>query len=267
MQYFIEMGMMNMLVSDIVRYVDSIAPFDSADDWDNVGLLLGNLEKEVKRVLVSLDGTYQVLKQAKDIEADVVLTHHPIIFDPLKNISSKDLIYKFIKSDISVVCAHTNLDRAIDGVNDCLAKALDLSDIKKFEDSIDCGRIGSLSLTFSCDEFIKLVAKKLETTVRATRCTGKIKRVAVFGGAGEFAWKAAKSAGADAFVTGESKHHILLDAKNEDFCFVDAGHFDTEKLICIHLKNKLQNEFKNIDFFVANQSSPVCYSDGDKTWH
>lgn len=257
-----------MLVSDIFKCIDELAPFNTCEEFDNVGLLVGDAQKNVKNVLIALDLTTGVLNQAKNINAELIITHHPIIFKPLKHIYSDDLIAQIINSGISVICAHTNLDKANDGVNDVLAEILELKDVKVLENSLGYGRIGRLNKKLSCDSFIKHVSNKLSTSVRATRFDGYVETVAVLGGSGEFAWSDAKKSGADAFVTGESKHHIFIEAKHNNFCFVEAGHFETEVLVCKALKDKLQDEFENrVNFVVANQESPVCFCCGDDIWH
>lgn len=256
-----------MLVSDIFKCIDEFAPFDTCEEFDNVGLLIGDAQRNVKNVLIALDLTNRVLDQAKSINAELIITHHPIIFKPLKRIYSNELITQVINSGVSVICAHTNLDKADGGVNDVLAEILGLKDIKMLENSLGYGRIGHLSEKLSCDSFIKYVSKKLNTSVKATRFDGIVETVAVLGGAGEFAWSEAQRSGADAFVTGESKHHILLEAKQNDFCFVDAGHFETEVLVCKVLRKRLQNKFKNqVNFVVAEQENPVCFCCGDDIW-
>ena len=261
------MEVIKMLVSDIFKCIDEFAPFNICEEFDNVGLLVGDAKRNVSNVLISLDLTSGVLNQAKNIDAELIITHHPIIFKPLKHIYSDELITQVINSGISVICAHTNLDKVNGGVNDVLAEILGLKDIKILENSLEYGRIGHLSEKLDCDSFIKHVAKKLNTSVRATRFNGSIETVAVLGGAGEFAWSEAKKSGADAFVTGESKHHIFIEAKRNSFCFVDAGHFETEVLVCKALRDRLQNKFKNqVNFVVAEQENPVCFCCGDNIW-
>ncbi len=256
-----------MLVSDIFKCIDEFAPFNTCEEFDNVGLLVGDAQKNVKNVLIALDLTIGVLNQAKNINAELIITHHPIIFKPLKHIYDYDLIAQIINSGISVIGAHTNLDKANNGVNDVLAETLELKDVKVLENSLGYGRIGRLNKKLSCDSFIKYVSKKLSTSVRATRFDGCVETVAVLGGAGEFAWSDAKKFGADAFVTGESKHHIFIEAKQSNFCFVDAGHFETEVLVCKALRDKLQSKFENqINFVVADQENPVCFCCGDDIW-
>ena len=267
MQNIIEMEVIKILVSDIFDYINNFAPFDSAEEFDNSGLLVGDMASKVENVLISLDLTQSVLNQAKQMGADLIVTHHPVIFEPLKKIGFGDLVGEVIASKMSVICAHTNLDKAIGGVNDCLARALELKKVEIFDNSSDYGRIGCLSEKLDCESFVEYVSQKLKIPVKATNCCGYVKNVAVLGGAGEFAWKEALAAGADAFVTGESKHHILLDAVAADFCFVDAGHFGTERVVCDGLRDVLKNKFKNeVNFVVASQKNPVFYCCGEKIW-
>lgn len=256
-----------MLVSDIFKCIDEFAPFNTCEEFDNVGLLIGDAKKNVKNVLIALDLTSNLLEQARKIQAELIVTHHPVIFEPLKHVYSNDLVAQVINSGISIICAHTNLDKAKGGVNDVLAEILELNDVDVLDNSLGYGRIGRLSKRLSCDSFIKYVSKKLNTLVRATCFDGYVETVAVLGGAGEFAWSDAKKSGADAFITGESKHHILIEAQHNNFCFVDAGHFETEVLVCRALRDKLQNKFENqMNFVVADQEKPVCFCCGDKIW-
>lgn len=262
------MEVIKILVSDIFDYIDNFASFDLAEEFDNSGLLIGDMDAGVENVLISLDLTQSVLNQAKEMGADLIVTHHPVIFEPLKRIGFGDLVGEAIASKISVICAHTNLDKAVGGVNDCLARALELKNVETLDGFSDYLRIGCLSEKLSCECFVKYVSQKLKIPVRATNCCGYIKNVAVLGGAGEFAWKEALAAGADAFITGESKHHILLAAAEADFCFVDAGHFGTERLVCSGLRDVLKSKFKNdVNFIVASQKNPVFYCCGEKIWH
>ena len=261
------MEVIKILVSDIFDYIDNFAPFNLAEEFDNSGLLVGDMCSEVENVLISLDLTKSVLRQAKEIGADLIITHHPVIFEPLKKIGFDDLISDAIASKISIICAHTNLDKAFGGVNDCLADILELKNVEVFDNSSNYGRIGCLSEKLECECFVKYVSQKLKIPIRATYCSGYVKNIAVLGGAGEFAWKEARAAGADAFITGESKHHILLAAAAAGFCFVDAGHFGTERFVCYGLRDILCDKFKNdVNFIVASQKNPVFYCCGDEIW-
>ena len=259
-------GKKKMVVKDVYEFLNKIAPFNSAAEFDNVGLLIGSMEKEVEKILVCLDLSTDVLNQAKNEKIDLIVSHHPVIFKNVKQILEKDLIYDVVKSEISVICAHTNLDIAKDGVSNCLAESLDLFEIEILKDSENFGRIGKLKEELSCDEFIKKVSKNLKTTIKAVRTTKKIKKVAVVSGAGENFLELAIKNCADAFVTGESRHHILIEAREKNFCLIDAGHFATEKIVCEKLKKILQREFKNCSFVNAAEENLAVFCRENEIW-
>lgn len=251
----------------MLNCLEQIAPFKEKEDFDNVGLLAGDFNARVKNVVVSLDLTKSVLKKAKEKKAELIVTHHPIIFNPLKKILKTDLIYELINSKISVICAHTNLDKAKFGVSYFLAKELKLLNVKILKDTMNFGRVGNLKKPLEFLEFVKFVSCCLKTPVKAVKTSKKIKRVAVVSGSGYFALKSAQK-DADALVTGESKHDILLKAYEKDFCFVDASHFATENIFVKHLVlmlNKRLNPF-GVKFFESFQKNPCCFVNGDNIW-
>ena len=122
-------------VKDIYRFIDIIAPFSTQEEWDNSGLLVGEENKEVSRILFALDITSDVLNQAINANAELIITHHPIIFKPVSNILSDSLLYKLIENGISIISAHTNYDKAVDGVNDILCKTIGATKYEKVEDT------------------------------------------------------------------------------------------------------------------------------------
>lgn len=247
--------------------MEEIAPFKEAEEFDNVGLLVGSYDAKIFNVVVSLDLTKNVLKMAKEKKAELIVTHHPVIFNPLKKVLKSDLIYELIDSKISVVCAHTNLDKAKFGVSYLLAKELKLLDVEILKETMNFGRVGNLKQPLNFLEFVKFVSSCLKTPVRAVKTSKKIKRVAVVSGSGYFALKAAEK-NADALVTGESKHNILLKAYEDDFCFVDASHFATENIFVKNLVLMLNEKFKpfGVNFFESFQQNPCCFANGEQIW-
>ncbi len=246
-------------VEEIAQYIDMWAPFDTAEEFDNVGILLKS-QNPVEKVLVALDLTEETYRQACEMGADLMVTHHPILFRPLKKMTYRDLVFQLTQKGISVISAHTNLDKAQGGVGDALAKALKLMDVQLLEGTEEMGRIGLLSEEMPADAFAEYVKTMLGCqAVRYTWVEKPIKKVALLGGGGDFCWEAALQAGADAYVTGEGKHHIFLQAQKEGFCYLDAGHFETEKWICPILARELQKAFPDLQIQVAKQESPYRF--------
>ena len=236
-------------VKDIYNYIDSFAPFDTAFSYDNCGVLVGDNETEVFSCVIALDMTQDVITFAKIHKSNLIITHHPVIFEAMKSITSGDLVYQLIQNNISVISAHTNLDLAVGGVNDALASRLGLSEIKVFENEDNIGRVGVLEQELSCIEFAKLIKQKIGArVVDYTDCGKKIKSVAVIGGEGSNFY--IQSRKYDAYVTGEVKHHTYSYAKNMGVQLFVAGHYETEVVVLEPLKMMLEQKFSDITFLV-----------------
>lgn len=249
-----------MTVKEITNYLNEHIPFDTAEDFDNVGHLIGDENQSVSRVLIALDATQNVIEQAIKFQAPLIVTHHPVIFTPLKSLMQSDLTTCILKNNLNVISLHTNLDKLPGGVNDMLAKALELQSIRSFPGSDDMGRIGDLPLAMASHSFAKKVKDNLNCNgLRFVPSDREIRTVAVLGGSGEFALQSAIDAGADAFVTGEGKHHVFLEAVQKGLCYVDAGHFETERVVLPFLKQRLHEAFHRLELIVADEASPVCF--------
>lgn len=214
-----------MNVQDILTFLDSRAPFATAEEWDNPGLLVGDAGAPVNRVLVALDATPGALEAAVAAGADLLVTHHPVIFAPLRRLDANGLPYRLAAAGISLIAAHTNLDKAADGVNDTLAGLLGLTDVHPGADGMT--RVGTLPEAMTPTAFAAMTAAALDTAVRLGRGADLIRRVAVCGGSGgDFIPDLAGVA--DAFVTGEVKHHQWLEADAAGLTLIEAGHYATE---------------------------------------
>lgn len=234
-------------VSRIYNFIDFTAPFNTAMDFDNVGLLVGDRDAEVTRAVVSLDITAEVVQEAVKLGAQLIISHHPVIFNPLKSLQADSVPYLLASSHIAAICAHTNLDIAPSGVNTCLAEALGLSNIKYHGKY--AAITGKLDRTLTAKEFAQYVKKSLSCKgLRYTECKKSISDVAVCCGAGgDFVYDAV-ALEADAFVTGEIKHHEILFANAHNMCVVDAGHYKTEDIVIDSLIKRLRKTFMNVDF-------------------
>lgn len=234
-------------VKDIYNYIDAIAPFETAMDFDNVGILAGNPNAQVETVLLALDITPQVVKEAQNQNAQLIISHHPIIFKPLKALPSSSVPYLLAQADISAICAHTNLDLAEGGVNSCLASALGLLNQNLIEGKAMV--IGTLPTPLKPKAFAEQVKTQLHCTgLRYTAGEKNIHTVAVSSGSGSDNIDAALSFGADALVTGEIKHSFILSAIQQGLMIVDAGHYRTEDVVIKPLIHKLGREFPKIEF-------------------
>ena len=242
-------------VKDIYSFLDSIAPFSTSAPWDNTGLLVGDENKNVKKVMISLDVTDDVIDQATKEKVDLVITHHPVIFDPVKSVTSDTLLYKAVSSGLSFISSHTCLDIAKDGVNDCLANAVGIKNIESIEEDVFL-KLGEIEEK-SEDEFVAILKDKLSCNVLYNSTGNKIKKVAFCSGSGGDLWELAKEIEADALLTGEAKYHEFLDASFNNISIFACGHFETEVVVIDMLREKLEKEFKTIKFLKANQKNII----------
>ena len=353
-----------MKVKEIYNAINEFAPYKNAEKWDNCGILVGNPDAEATKVLLCLDVTHEVIEEAKEKEIKLILSHHPIIFNPLKRILSNSLIYELIKNDISVISSHTNLDISPEGVNLALANAAGLKNLRPLTvlktnnyktvsvfvpkeysekvknavfsegageyDNYGCcaytteGKgqflplenakpfIGNQNeLTFTEEEKITFIcpASKLNRVVSAMvkahpyetpayniaenealsesvyigligdceEITGrelaqrlkkslstegvklvngdkKVHTVGLCSGSGADFIGDALLQGADAFITGDVKHNVLVDALNDGFVLIDGGHFATENIVLPQFKSSLEKRCKNVEFIIADKS-------------
>ena len=234
--------------------VNRLAPRRLAEDWDNPGLLIGDPSVEVKKIFVCLDVLDENISQAIELDAQLIVAHHPLIFHAIKNLRF-DLplgkkINRLIKNNLAVFAAHTNLDIAAGGVNDILAERIGLIDVKNFGDEeFSMGRLGTLATPMTAEDFARHVKKVLSAENVRLICAGDflIKKVGICSGAGADFIQKAKFFGAQAFVTGDVKYHEAQAAVENKIHVVDAGHFATEFPIVHVLADYLRDELKNFD--------------------
>ena len=235
-------------IKDIIEFTETFAPLSSAMDFDNVGLLVGSLDTAVDTVLVALDITDEVVSEAKKAGAQLIISHHPVIFSALKSLSPDDIPYKLASFGLSALCLHTNLDLSPEfGVNTCLADAVGVKNYTFVEG--ECLLIGELDNEVSNREFAANVKSALGCEgVRFTLGDKPIKKVALCSGSGGDYAPLAASLGADVLLTGEIKHHELLEATRFSIAVVDAGHFRTEDVVIAPLCEKFSASFADIKF-------------------
>jgi len=359
---------MSIKAREIIKYMEELAPNSLAEDYDNVGLLVGSRESIVERILVCLDVTSKIVDEAIAKKADLIVSHHPVIFKGLKRINEDDpkgsIIYRLIKNSIGVYSAHTNLDVACGGVNDYLSSVLGLTKIANLKDyraeklykivvfvpheSVDSvrdamsragagwignysdcsfmtagtgtfrplegtnpyigttgnlekvdeyrletivsqkdlkkaieamvkahpyeevaydiypleikgrqygmGNVGALDIPKSLEEFVAVVKEKLG--VKNVRVIGginrEIKKVAVFCGSFDREVMEAAKSKADVLVTGDVKYHDAVDMLEMEMCVIDAGHFNTERIIADRLFELIKENFPQIEVMKSN---------------
>jgi len=248
-------------VKDIFEYLNTLAPVELKMDFDNVGLLVGDSECLVNKCIIALDITDEVIEEAVSAEADLIISHHPIIFGALKSVTANDLtgrkVISLVRNNISAICMHTNLDIAEGGVNDALMKTLDAHTEGYLEyTSCDgngkeagCGRIGTLENEMQFDDFLGFCKERLNSKgLRYYKAGDKVKNIAVMGGAGGSSVALAKSLGCDTYVTSDIKYNNFLDAKELGINLIDADHFCTENVVVQILLDELSTKFSDVSF-------------------
>ena len=250
-------------VNEILAYLESLAPRFMKMDWDNVGLLCGSRSREVTKVLVALDPFEGVCKEAVDFGAELIVTHHPLIFKALNAITDETTIGRSIQllceNRVSAINAHTNLDCAPGGVNDRLASALGLSDITVIDPmgTDDEGREWGLLRKGTVEE--QSLSAFLSTVKTALGCEGlryvdvgkPVSKVAVGGGACASEIMDAVKAGCDTFVTSDVKYNQFWDARDLGLNLIDAGHFHTENPVTAYLAEKIAAQFPEVEVKIS----------------
>lgn len=240
-------------VKDFYGYLNSIAPFETQEDWDNSGMLVGDMDAEVKNVAVVLDITHEEIKKAKAIGADLIISHHPVIFNPIKSVTRGSVPYELVASSINALCCHTPLDIADGGTNDSLAELLGI-EVTRTEDPIL--RLGTVEPT-TAENLAGKIAKTLNTKVRYADAGKTIKKIAICTGAGCSLIEAAGEI--DAFITGDASHHNFLDCIQAGITLIAAGHYETEIVVVPVLVKKLQAQFPDIEIIDIKQENPIKF--------
>lgn len=231
-------------ILDIMQAIDHMAPFSTAMPWDNSGLLVGSPATEVTGCILALDVTKEAISLAKQKGANLLITHHPAIFTPVRSLSPNDIPYQLIQNGLSLLSAHTNLDLAKEGVNAALAATLSLSDLEPFANADHIGLTGILPQAFSPRELALFLKERLHAIqVEFTGGRESIRRIAIVSGAGGDYLSDALRSQADAYVTGEVKHNIWIDAIHANYPLFAAGHHATEAVVLKPLQEKLQRHF------------------------
>lgn len=247
-------------LSDIFDFLCSIAPLELQMDFDNSGFLFGRKEAQVDKILLSLDVTDSVVKEAADNGAQLIISHHPLIWGAPKAITDgsayTERLLSLAENKISVISMHTNLDCADGGVNDVL---LSLFCSNKADDALEaCGRIGTLDTALNMPEFLSLCKEKLGCKgLRYYDAGREVKRLGVFGGSGASSLQEAYEKNCDTLLTSDIKYHQFLEAAELGINLIDADHFYTENPIMCVLCDKIRCSFPELDVFISQTHSAV----------
>ena len=244
-------------VQSVLEYVETLAPRSLKMDWDNVGLNCGSRSAPVTKILVALDPFEHVCKEAAEWGADLLVTHHPLIFRPIPMVTDDAAITRglmeLVRHNISHICAHTNLDCAPGGVNDVLAAVLGLENVEPLgahSGMMRCGYVPEQTL----ETFLGFVKEKLHCDGLRYVDGGKpVRKVAVGGGACSDGLYDTVLAGCDTFVTADVKYNGFWDAREQGLSLIDAGHFHTENPVVAVLAAKLAEQFPEIEVKISEK--------------
>ncbi len=245
-----------------------LAPPELAESWDNVGLLV-ECGRPVERVLVALDITPEVVAEAAAKSCEMIVSHHPVIFTPLKRLGEKDVPFLLVQAGVSAVCMHTNLDAAEGGVNDVLAGIFDMRDAEPFAGG--CGRVGRIE-PVSVPELAAMAESRLAALcnppkgktpavqVKFTDNGRPVERLAVISGAGGSMFEDALAVGADCLLTGEANHHAACDAERCGLGLIAAGHYATEFPVTAAIAAWLRQQLDGLDVLISRENrDPFTY--------
>ncbi|MBP3706210.1 MAG: Nif3-like dinuclear metal center hexameric protein [Clostridia bacterium] len=232
---------------DIYDFLCEKYPLNTACDFDNPGFLVGDEDIKADRVLVTLDCDLKAVQSAKALGCNLIITHHPVIFDPLKTVTKGSVVFELIENGISVISMHTNLDIGECGVNDCLCKALHLKNVEIFEAADGFKLRKGVSDESDPDRLAESIKKQLGGTVRYVAGRPIKNALVCSGSGGDFLADAIKG-GFDALITSDVKHNVFLDALNAGISLFDAGHYHTENVVIDPLCDMLKARFNDIEF-------------------
>lgn len=240
---------------DIIKYLETKYPKEAAYDWDNVGVQVGSLNQRARKVLITLDVTKEVIKEAIEKKVDLVISHHPLIFTPLMNVQVETprgwMIHQLIKHGIALYSMHTNYDVSDGGMNDAFSKRLGLKDLCLLDDEVGIGRIGLIEET-PFDIFVEKL--KSEFQLEDIKLIGSprsmIKKVALSLGSGSHHMNPAKRKNADVFITGDVTYHSALDAIQMGLSILDIGHY-AEKIFKEAIFEDLKVTFPDVSFEIS----------------
>ena len=260
-------------VKDILSFFDSVAPFYMKFDFDNIGHIVGFADAEVSKVLLALDITEAVVDEAIETGAQLIVSHHPVIWDPLKRITDDDpkgrKIIKMIQNGISAICLHTNMDTAEGGVNDALMEAMGAK-VCGLLDPHGChsdgtpygvSRWGELDEAMELEDFLVSIRNGLKANgLRYISGGKKVKKIACCGGAGAGDMVKAAAIGCDTYITSDLKYDHFLAAREMGLNLIDADHYCTENVVVPVFHDLLMNKYPELDIVVSSvHTQPIQF--------
>ena len=260
-------------VNNVYEFLKAIAPEEMALESDNVGFLVGISDAAVEKIIVSLEITDDVIDEALNEGAELIVTHHPL-FKSLTSVNDTDKIgqkiVRMLSAGISAICMHTNLDAAQGGVNDTLAIAVGIASADESAEplpgcryteagqAVSYGRVGYLQKEYSISEYLDFLKTALDAKGFRYYDAGRdVRKVAISAGGGSDLWESALKSGCDTFITADMKYKLFLEAKEHNINLIDGGHFCTENLITRVLAEKLQLKFPDAHVFISKTHTQI----------
>lgn len=247
-----------MILSELYSYINSFADFSTQESWDNSGLIAGDMNSEITGILTCLDVTAYEIELAKKNGCNVIVSHHPIIFRAVKNVLKGSPVFEAVSNGISVISAHTSLDKAVGGVNDSLCDLIEMNYEKQGSDTANGFlNIGTVENCDTPEKLASHISQKLGAAVRFAAASDKISKIAVCSGAGaDFAENAA-DLGCDAFITGDAGYHDFLEAAAVGVSLFAAGHYETENQVGKVLAKIIGSEYPELHITVSDRVNPI----------
>ena len=257
-----------MKAKEIIKVIEDFAPLSIQESWDNCGLCIGSPEDEVSSVLIGLDCTVELVDEAIRCGADMIVTHHPLIFSGLKKISPEDMVgaavIKAVRAGICIYAAHTSADKVIAGVSGAMAARLGLTDIEILDEDGEgtgLGAVGNLPAPVTAQEAVSLVKERFSLRMIRTSAPiqGPVSRIAMCGGSGGSLIKAARNAGAQLYISGDISYHNFFTP--DDFMIMDIGHYESEIEIVDILFSLIKKNFPTFAVRITQNinSNPIYY--------
>ena len=257
---------MAMTIDDIYRILDAYAPFSLQESYDRSGLLVGDRQKSVSRILLTLDITIPVIREAAEKRADLIISHHPVIWDPIRSIDSTHPVWHLVQHQIGAICSHTCMDIAEGGLNDyignMMAEKLPFAHqpqpFAELSGGRTLGRTVTLEKAYSAAELagvLREVFRSVSLRYYSGQNADNIRKIAWCSGSGGDLIADAVRIGADALITGDCKHSVWADAQNRAFTLFDCGHFETEMPVVNLFADILRPACAGIELLVSEQGT------------